>query len=524
MNIDDVLPVNRIIYNQMNNRRRSTTPKSSSSNNNNKRRNGLLKWVTRIITVGLSLYVPATLTMYRNTATNNTVNTSSSNGSSNRNIDTPSSVKSTKKSFKISLTSNDYYVESATEDDLSRKIFPGPISSTAYSKNYETNTEEDTSKTITSLPLLDSAVGGLLPRLFPARFQVCPRTANSNNPYDFETVYAVAEWELGSRRMYGNDADGDIYSKDTQNNGNLTTVVGDWPDTITSLSYIPILKNAHTSLSRVFRKLRYKLSNANVTVFNKQNRRRFYANRRRSYTQPSSDSVEGQWERQGNENQDGGASSTIYFTVLRDPIDRFISTTCQDLRDGKNSVPIHRCFIEKKEKMSNEFISNTGEGKRTRTSRSTANRTTDDDNVTLLESMRCLVRYIMQGKYTHHQRPQSCQLRDVMSGLDEPVNIIPFDRLDDLYRDLGTVNDDDDNNKRVRNRHSPEYVKGGGDGHHKKKSDDLVASFCSQGMELLSQRRDDWNELRNRICTAYSYDVMIMRAANMEIPLCPMGL
>jgi len=468
------------------------------------------------------LYVPATLTMYRSTATNNTTTTSSINDSSNRNIESLSSLKATKKLFKLPSTSNGYR-DSAKEEDLFRKIFPGPISSTAYANSFEAITETAANAKTRSLSLLDSAVDGLLPKLYPARFQLCPSSTKSNNPYDFETVYTVAEWEMGypTRRLYGSDVDGDMYSTDVQNRGNLTTVVGNWPDTVTSLSYIPILKNAHTSLSRVFRKLRYKISNANVTVFNKQNRQRFYANRRRSYNQPSSDSVVEQRGRQENENKHISASSTIYFTVLRDPIDRFISTTCQDLRDGKNSVPIHRCFIDKKEKKFRNAIHNTGEGEGTRTSIRIANRTTEDDNTRLLESMRCLVRYITDGKYTHHQRPQSCQLRDVMSGLDEPVNAIPFDRLDDLYRELGTSSDDNNNNKKVRDRHNSEYVKGGSDGHHKKKSDNLVASFCNQGMELLSQRRSDWNELRKHICTVYSYDVMMMRAANMEIPLCP---
>lgn len=459
------------------------------------------KWIARTIMIGLFFCLSLTLLIHHEAVGNN------SNGTSN--ALTSLQATATKKNVKLSPPTsslfNDVVIEEHAEEEeiyYASKVFPGPISSrptTASNNNAQTSL------------LLDAAVEELLPQLYPARFQSCSTTmtgkaiSSTNKPHDFETVYAVAEWDHPTRRLYGDgNGGGDnvdraavIGSSNKSNLQNLTTVIGTWPDAITSLSYIPILKNAHTSLSRVFRQLRYKIQDANVTVFNKQNRRRFYTNRRIN-------------------------NKTLYLTVLRDPIDRFISATCQDLRDGKDRVPIHKCF--------------TNNNNRRQQQHHRTNTTTDDDRtMTLLETMRCLVDFINDGKLTHHQRHQHCQLRDVMMGLDEPVNVVPFDRLDDLYRELGAAAaiDDGINNNKIRDRHDPKYVTGVGRGrghtenHGTRHSSgsryaDHVASFCSRGMDFLrSQSTSDWIDVRNGICMAYRYDVHVMRSVGMDIPLCP---
>jgi Sulfotransferase family len=240
-----------------------------------------------------------------------------------------------------------------------------------------------------------------------------------------------------------------------------------------------------------------------------------------------------QKQRQQEQQQQHQNGTTVYFTVLRDPIDRFISATCQDLRDGSNQVPIHKCFGGFKKQVRRD---------QSATSTTTMNDhdVVDDDDLQLQDTIRCLIKYINGGRFTHHQRHQYCQLRDVMNGLDVAINVIPFDRLNDLYRELGAAT----NEKKVRDRTDARYVTGS---HHNRKGrqqqqvqlvanhdgsrsssvsstkslyTDRVASFCSHGMSLLSHSSSGWTSLREDICEAYKYDVQVLSSVGMDIPLC----
>jgi hypothetical protein len=154
-------------------------------------------------------------------------------------------------------------------------------------------------------------------------------------------------------------------------------ITDDWMKRIQNLTFIPINKNAHSAIMAAFGELAKRLGAGNVTIFSRYNKR---------YN--ATELL---------------ASSAIILTVLRDPVERFISATCEDLRQRGGGL---ECF--------------------------------GTDNVE--ESLDCELKYLhgRTPSFTHHQTPQHDQLAVVMQELEHvPVSVIPFTQVNQLIRELG---------------------------------------------------------------------------------------
>lgn len=204
------------------------------------------------------------------------------------------------------------------------------------------------------------------------------------------------------------------------------TVKGDWPDLLDKLTYVPILKNGHTSLANAFGDLRQRLNGSSELL--KWMKRP---------GQPKTPSWRNWFLRQ-ELNINEAYSSLLnwaennpkyphkFFTVLRDPIDRFISASCEELRQG---APYRkRCL------------------------RPHWN-----------DTLNCTIHYLPTNtgahdklkKFKPHQELQTKQLYIAVRGRNVGMAVIPFTSLSELLNELGCST----HSMKVRDRASSQYTK-----------------------------------------------------------------
>jgi len=195
------------------------------------------------------------------------------------------------------------------------------------------------------------------------------------------------------------------------------TVQGDWPDLLDRLTYIPLLKNGHTSLSNAFGDLRQRL-NGTVESLNQAPLKatlppRAGSNRTLQQRQPCTDLLEWAVTHPNFPHK--------LFTVLRDPIDRFISATCEDLR--QNSLYRKACL---------------------------------KSNWT--DTLTCVIENLPTRAnpkpFKPHQDLQTKQLHAAVRGKAVGVAVISFSNLSDIMSDLGCTT----HSTKVRDRKSSEYT------------------------------------------------------------------
>ena len=101
------------------------------------------------------------------------------------------------------------------------------------------------------------------------------------------------------------------------------TVHGDWPDQIDTIVFMGIRKNAHTHLLNTIGDLRQRLGGASSVMY------RYVRDIRKImkdvYKQQKKHR---EWKQAGNSHN---TSVPLVFAVLRDPVERFLSASCQDL-------------------------------------------------------------------------------------------------------------------------------------------------------------------------------------------------
>jgi hypothetical protein len=297
--------------------------------------------------------------------------------------------------------------------------------------------------------ILDAAVKHLLPIIYPARF---PRMlSGAALPCEIE----VAQWSHPVIRIGPN-------AESPENGGR--TVQAKWPDLSLNLTYIPILKNAHTTLLNAFGDLRQRIQGAKVLLHSKPKKPTLILN-----------------------------ESLVIITVLRDPIARFISGTCEDLRQQRG---IFKCFL------------------------------TDDLNA----SINCILRQLTihrrnETQFSAHQRPQANQLKTVMNGIDKPISVISFDQLVQLMQAIGAKS------SISRDRTSLTYLQSMPKRTKKKNTTRiLVDSRQSQATrELALERLGGFCKIHGKsltssqldiLCKVYMHDVQLLRAVGMDVPLC----
>jgi hypothetical protein len=286
--------------------------------------------------------------------------------------------------------------------------------------------------------LLDEMMQNRLPRVYPSRFGI--KLVHASD----EIVHA--QWKQPAVRRYG--VGPDTVAKEAGG----STVKGDWPDLITGLAYLPITKNGHTTLANAVGDLRQRIQDCIVTTY----RVAFDTCTR----------VDKLLE-----------NTPIIFTVLRDPIERFISATCEDLRLD-NTIVREKCF---------------------------ANDDIDD-------SVRCIVQQLkaenVLGRDTMtHQEPQYVQLFRVMANVDRPVFVVSFDQLSQLLGELGNGSSEKD-----RDRRKMEYFLGGtAAGHTYMKR---LANFCRLNGQDLKQEHVE------HICHVYRLDIALMASLGLRASFC----
>ena len=379
-----------------------------------------------------------------------------------------------------------------------------------YELPHQKQNETMTSTLSSSSSLLDAMVRGDLPRIYPSRLQgVIPQRCRAM------VVHAAWQESTSSHKVerwagIGPDA------VPLDEGGAM--VLGEWPDRIRQLSYVPILKNAHTVLSNAVGDLRQRLGNCRVEVVKNDRTVRSAL--------------------QNNDNDEGIA--TTVFTVVRDPVDRFLSATCEEMRQSNVA---RQCLVNNNDPQGHQPRYN-------------------NNNFDPLRAVQCQAERVLNEKmnYFHHQAPQIDQLiRVVGSAHDVSVAVLHWGQLKNLLTEIGHKNhhpqkeqDNNNNVKKVRDRGDPEYLNSMnveklkrrgrrgqaakrpreelGFGFHFRRRLSLVSGHTATGEELsVMERMTSFCRLKGEdlgpeqlrpICQAYSKDVHLLTAIGIAVPLC----
>ena len=268
--------------------------------------------------------------------------------------------------------------------------------------------------------LLDAIMHNQLPKIYPARFSFNKQNRTGG------AEFVLAQWTLPAQRKYG------IGPKDFSEANGGVTVLGEWPDEVQSLLYVPILKNAHTSLANAVGDLRNRISTATVDVYNwdkirqqKMKDAKQLSTKTKKAVVPVNDSIPTIYDLKL---QHFPFDTSIAFTVLRDPVDRYISATCEELRQQQARMR-KLCFPD--------------------------NETSAEFNLECLlqELVRKQGMDTMAKQFLAHQTPQYAILYSALRGLDHAgVSVVDFRHLPQLLREVGNKND-----KVVRDRMDSKY-------------------------------------------------------------------
>ena len=260
--------------------------------------------------------------------------------------------------------------------------------------NTNTNTDDDDTNTDDN-NLLDLVARDELFMIYPNTFAV------REGPSFGELIYAT--WPKHQNKATRHYGVGPLAQHPPQGE----TVNGEWPDALNALTYIPLLKNGHTSLANAVGDLRQRLNGTALLIKLPK------ANITQS---PYTHFLD--WA--------GKESSQIshkLFTVLRDPIDRYISATCEELRQG---VVYRRMCLSPNQ----------------------------------ITTLQCTIQYLPRNssqvslKFKPHQELQVKQLHTAMQGRHIGLAVIPFPRLSKLMTELGCVT----HSTKVRDRKSEHYT------------------------------------------------------------------
>ena len=185
------------------------------------------------------------------------------------------------------------------------------------------------------------------------------------------------------------------------------TVDGNWPDALDALTYVPLLKNGHTSLANAVGDLRQRLNGSALLI-----------------KLPKTNITQSPYVHLLNWiAKDSTIVPHKLFTVLRDPIDRYISATCEELRQG---VAYRKMCLS-------------------------PNRNT---------TMQCTIQHLPRNytqvslKFKPHQELQIKQLHTAMQGHHIGLAVIPFTSLSKLMSELGCAT----HSTKVRDRKSEHYT------------------------------------------------------------------
>lgn len=268
-----------------------------------------------------------------------------------------------------------------------------------------------------------------------------------------------AQWKPGTEHYYG------VANQNMPEEEGGHTVQGAWPDQLSDLTLIPVLKNAHTQLLNSVADLSQRLK-ANFDHIDKQNGAIKVQNmtQRKKNFDRIKEIMENAADRQTRQSLPGHA----VFAIIRDPVDRFLSSTCQDLSMDK----AYRGRIDRAW-----------------------------NNGTALDIVDILLERIQTNQnLQYHQMHQVTQIASVVEGVPVGVTLVPQNLvLPDLLLELGG------HNIQMRSRtNTSDYKKA-----------PIVESLCMLKTTDLSKEQID------TICWIYSADVRMFTLVNIDVPLCP---
>ena len=252
-----------------------------------------------------------------------------------------------------------------------------------------------------------------------------------------------ASWTPGER-FYG------ILDRTVPENEGGRTVQGTWPNTISDLIYIALLKNGHTHLMNTVGDLRQRL-NGTSTLYKGA---KIEPVMRNAHLRQQNSTLPGQ----------------IVFAVVRDPIERFLSSTCQDMSMSAGVLKKFQteCFANKSEVTGHDLVG-------------------------------CATTRLRQGHFLTHQHPQVSQIRKALNGVDMGVTLISQEEaFASLLHELGGQN------HKVRDRTSERVYQ----------KSEYLKLFCG-----LSSANLTGTQIAD-ICNIYMGDVRMMEYAGIDVPRC----
>jgi hypothetical protein len=246
------------------------------------------------------------------------------------------------------------------------------------------------------------------------------------------------------------------------------TVQGSWPDLLTDLSFVPVLKNAHTHLLNTVADLKQRLD-ANVDYVPKVFGRvkGIHKSNEVRIQEILLDAV----QKQKSGTIPGGH---VVFAVVRDPVDRFLSATCQELSLNSKKVLQRGCDVIHSNKPYN--------------------------GIHILDCM--LNRIKSERTLLYHQTHQVKQIELATAGAPGvAISLIPQESaIEQLIAELGG------RNRKVRSRTETEDYK----------KQEVTEKFCQLKVENLTESQIF------TICWIYAADVHLLRniAEVMPVTLC----
>eukprot|EP00978_Attheya_sp_CCMP212_P033012 scaffold131456_cov50-Attheya_sp.AAC.1 len=188
-------------------------------------------------------------------------------------------------------------------------------------------------------------------------------------------------WKPGSGRFYGVE-DRPASSRDNSSR----TVSGNWPDLIDELIYIPIRKNGHTHLMNTVGDLRQRLNGTSEL-------------RKGSKIPGIMEHIYRRQEKEREPEVSPGPGLAV-FSIVREPISRFLSSTCQEMTIGLEGKMKSKCFPG-------------GGGHH------------GAREVTKHELVDCAILLLQRGQWANHQVSQVSQIRKALAGQNVGVTLIP---------------------------------------------------------------------------------------------------
>jgi len=258
-----------------------------------------------------------------------------------------------------------------------------------------------------------------------------------------------ATWEAGSGRFHG------IEDRPVPSSEGGRTVRGQWPDYVNELVYIPILKNGHTHLMNTVGDLRQRLGGISKKVKHPPTIKRI---------------MENVIKRQRAGARTNSIPGVIVFAIVRDPVNRFLSATCQEMTFGLTQKMISKCpDLRHKGGVVEENLVN------------------------------CAISLLQGGDWAFHQHSQVAQILKVVTGLHVGVTLVPQEEsFLPLLDELGGQN------VIVRDRSKDDVYK----------KTDHLRRFCTVKPHNLRQDQVD------AICKLYEGDVRMMEYAGIQSKFC----